>query len=123
MEDMSDDEDGLSQAGGEKKRRLNSEQVKMLEKNFELGNKLEPDRKLHLARSLGLQPRQVAIWFQNRRVRWKTKQLENDYQLLKQQFDAIKAENCTLQSQNQKLHAKVNSGVLALSIYLNLYSL
>lgn len=106
MEDMSDDEDGLLQAG-EKKRRLNMEQVKLLEKNFELGNKLEPDRKLHLARSLGLQPRQIAIWFQNRRVRWKTKQLEKDYELLKQQFDAIKAENSTLQSQNQKLHAQI----------------
>lgn len=108
MEDMSDDEDGLSQAGGEKKRRLNSEQVKILEKNFELGNKLEPDRKLHLARSLGLQPRQIAIWFQNRRVRWKTKQLESDYDLLKRQFDVIKAENSTLQSQNRKLHTQVH---------------
>lgn len=106
MEDMSDDEDGLSQTG-EKKRRLNSEQVKMLEKNFELGNKLEPERKLHLARSLGLKPRQIAIWFQNRRVRWKNKQLENDYELLKRQFDAIKAENSTLQSQNRKLHAQI----------------
>lgn len=108
MENMSDDEDGLSQAGGEKKRRLSSEQVKMLEKNFELGNKLEPDRKLHLARSLGLQPRQIAIWFQNRRVRWKTKQLENDYELLKRQFDSIKTENSILQSQNRKLHAQVH---------------
>lgn len=107
MEGMSDDEDGLSQIGGEKKRRLNSEQVKMLEKNFELGNKLEPDRKMHLARCLGLQPRQIAIWFQNRRVRWKTKQLENDYELLKRQFDAIKAENSTLESQNRKLHAQI----------------
>ncbi|KAL1806342.1 hypothetical protein ACET3Z_029410 [Daucus carota] len=106
-EDLSDDEDGLSPAGGEKKRRLNSEQVKTLEKNFELGNKLEPDRKLHLARLLGLPPRQIAIWFQNRRVRWKTKQLENDYQLLKRRIDAIKAENSTLQSQNQRLHDQI----------------
>jgi hypothetical protein len=71
-DEMSDDG---SQAG-EKKRRLNVEQVRTLEKNFELGNKLEPERKLQLARALGLQPRQVAIWFQNRRARWKTKQLE-----------------------------------------------
>ncbi|CAN6550565.1 unnamed protein product [Malus baccata var. baccata] len=103
-------EDDLSDDGsqvGEKKRRLNMEQVKTLEKNFELGNKLEPERKMQLARALGLQPRQIAIWFQNRRARWKTKQLEKDYDLLKRQFDAIKADNDALQSQNQKLQAEI----------------
>ncbi|KAL3840603.1 hypothetical protein ACJIZ3_025194 [Penstemon smallii] len=103
-------EDELSDDGsqlGEKKRRLNMEQVKTLEKNFELGNKLEPERKMQLARALGLQPRQVAIWFQNRRARWKTKQLEKDYEILKRQFEAVKAENDALQTQNQKLHAEI----------------
>lgn len=102
-DDLSDDGSQL----GEKKRRLNMEQVKTLEKNFELGNKLEPERKMQLARALGLQPRQIAIWFQNRRARWKTKQLEKDYDILKRQFEAIKAENDALQAQNQKLHAEV----------------
>ncbi|MBA0698921.1 hypothetical protein Goari_000600 [Gossypium aridum] len=103
-------EDDLSDDGsqaGEKKRRLNMEQVKTLEKNFELGNKLEPERKMQLARDLGLQPRQIAIWFQNRRARWKTKQLEKDYDLLKKQYEAIKADNDALQAQNQKLHAEI----------------
>ncbi|KAF2298806.1 hypothetical protein GH714_028055 [Hevea brasiliensis] len=103
-------EDELSDDGsqaGEKKRRLNMEQVKTLEKNFELGNKLEPERKMQLARALGLQPRQIAIWFQNRRARWKTKQLEKDYDLLKRQFEAIKADNDALKAQNQKLHAEI----------------
>ncbi|KAL6325208.1 hypothetical protein AAG906_023053 [Vitis piasezkii] len=102
-DDFSDDG---SQAG-EKKRRLNLEQVKTLEKNFELGNKLEPERKMQLARTLGLQPRQIAIWFQNRRARWKTKQLEKDYDLLKRQFEAVKADNDALQAQNKKLHAEL----------------
>ncbi|KAB5544968.1 hypothetical protein DKX38_013080 [Salix brachista] len=109
-EDQGNGDDELSDDGsqaGEKKRRLSVEQVKTLEKNFELGNKLEPERKMQLARSLGLQPRQIAIWFQNRRARWKTKQLEIDYDLLKRQFDAVKAENNALQTQNQKLHAEI----------------
>ncbi|KAL3624167.1 hypothetical protein CASFOL_032983 [Castilleja foliolosa] len=103
-DDMSDDG---SQMLGEKKRRLNHEQVKALEKSFESGNKLEPDRKMQLARALGLQPRQIAIWFQNRRARWKTKQLEKDYDVLKRQFEAIKADNDKLKSQNKKLQTQL----------------
>ncbi|KAL1196257.1 Homeobox-leucine zipper protein ATHB-23 [Cardamine amara subsp. amara] len=102
-EEFSDDGSKM----GEKKRRLNIEQLKTLEKNFELGNKLESDRKLELARALGLQPRQIAIWFQNRRARSKTKQLEKDYDMLKRQFESLKDENETLQTQNQKLQAQV----------------
>ncbi|KAK3030842.1 hypothetical protein RJ639_035771 [Escallonia herrerae] len=102
-DDMSDDGSQL----GEKKRRLNLDQVKALEKSFEVANKLEPERKVQLARALGLQPRQVAIWFQNRRARWKTKQLERDYDLLKKQFQALKAENDALKTQNSKLHGEL----------------
>ena len=109
-EEVGHGEDDLSDDGsqiGEKKKRLNLEQVKALEKSFELGNKLEPERKMQLAKALGLQPRQIAIWFQNRRARWKTKQLEKDYDVLKKQFDALKADNDALQAQNKKLHAEV----------------
>ncbi|ONK76835.1 uncharacterized protein A4U43_C02F320 [Asparagus officinalis] len=73
----------------EKKRRLTSTQVQFLEKSFEIENKLEPERKIQLAKDLGLQPRQVAIWFQNRRARWKTKQIEKDYEVLKKSFDVL----------------------------------
>ncbi|CAK9159141.1 unnamed protein product [Ilex paraguariensis] len=87
----------------EKKRRLSVEQVKALEKNFEVENKLEPERKVKLAQELGLQPRQVAVWFQNRRARWKTKQLERDYGLLKASFEALKHNYETLQHDNEAL--------------------
>ncbi|GKB48858.1 ribonuclease H-like domain-containing protein, partial [Tanacetum coccineum] len=46
---------------------------------------------------------QVAIWFQKRRARWKTKQLEKDYNVLKRQFDNIKANNDVLNNHNKKL--------------------
>ncbi|XP_028780463.1 homeobox-leucine zipper protein HAT7 [Neltuma alba] len=105
-DDLSDD--GSVQIG-EKKKRLNMEQVKALEKSFEVGNKLEPERKLELAKALGLQPRQIAIWFQNRRARWKTKNLEKEYESLKKQFEALKADNNALNLQNQKLHAELQA--------------
>jgi homeobox-leucine zipper protein len=107
----SDDEEVSAAAGGgcggERKRRLSVEQVRTLERSFEVANKLEPERKAQLARALGLQPRQVAIWFQNRRARWKTKQLEKDYDALRRQLDAARAENDTLLSHNKKLQAEV----------------
>jgi homeobox-leucine zipper protein len=104
----SDDEEGSAAAAcGERKRRLSVEQVRTLERSFEVANKLEPERKAQLARALGLQPRQVAIWFQNRRARWKTKQLEKDYDALRRQLDAARAENDALLSHNKKLQTEV----------------
>lgn len=100
------DEEGCVEQSGhvaEKKRRLSVDQVKALEKNFEVENKLEPERKVKLAQELGLQPRQVAVWFQNRRARWKTKQLERDYSLLKANYDALKHNFDSLQHENEAL--------------------
>ncbi|GMI74924.1 homeobox 1, conserved peptide upstream open reading frame 33 [Hibiscus trionum] len=75
-----------------KKRRLTATQVEFLERSFEVEDKLDSERKLQLAKQLGLQPRQVAIWFQNRRARSKNKQLEKDYDLLRASFDKLKAD-------------------------------
>ncbi|CAI9297142.1 unnamed protein product [Lactuca saligna] len=91
----------------EKKRRLMAEQVKFLEKSFEVENKLEPERKIQLAKELNLQPRQVAIWFQNRRARYKTKQLEKDYDFLKSDYDKLKLDFDCLQKDNNKLKIEV----------------
>ncbi|XP_010463203.1 PREDICTED: homeobox-leucine zipper protein ATHB-5 [Camelina sativa] len=116
MFDALDDDGSLDDMGGvghasstaaEKKRRLSVEQVKALEKNFEIDNKLEPERKVKLAQELGLQPRQVAIWFQNRRARWKTKQLERDYGVLKSNFDALKRSRDSLQRDNDSLLGQI----------------
>ncbi|GMJ08686.1 homeobox protein 16 [Hibiscus trionum] len=94
--------------GGRKKRRLSVDQVKALEKNFKLENKLEPDRKTKLAQELGLQPRQVAVWFQNRRARWKTKQLERDYDVLKTSYESLKLNYNTIRHENEALLKQIN---------------
>lgn len=93
----------------EKKRRLTFEQVKLLDKSFEEDNKLEPDRKLQLAKDLNLQPRQVAVWFQNRRARWKTKQLEKDYVALKLSYDSLKSDYDALLREKELLQKEVSS--------------
>ncbi|CAN4124396.1 unnamed protein product [Withania somnifera] len=92
----------------EKKRRLLPNQVQFLEKSFEVDNKLEPERKAQLANELGLQPRQIAIWFQNRRARYKTKLLEKDYDVLKASFDKLRADYDTLFMETENLRNEVN---------------
>ncbi|KAI6671267.1 hypothetical protein NL676_006152 [Syzygium grande] len=93
----------------EKKRRLTPEQVHLLEKSFEAENKLEPEKKTQLAKKLGMQPRQVAVWFQNRRARWKTKQLERDYDVLKSSYDSLLSNYDSIKKENEKLKSEVNS--------------
>ncbi|XP_058740808.1 putative homeobox-leucine zipper protein ATHB-51 [Vicia villosa] len=91
----------------EKKKRLTSNQIDLLERCFQEEIKLEPERKMKLSRELGLQPRQIAVWFQNRRTRWKTKQLEHSYDVLKQEFDAVFKEKQKLQEEVMKLKGKL----------------
>lgn len=92
-------------------KRFSDEQIRSLESLFKLDTKLEPKKKIQLARELELQPRQVAIWFQNRRARWKSKQLEQEYRTLKtnydnlsSQFEFLKEEKESLLTQLQKLN-------------------
>ncbi|KAM7253030.1 hypothetical protein ACFE04_025648 [Oxalis oulophora] len=117
-----DEEDYRDEEGSQisaKKRRLSYYQVKALEMNFDVDNKLEPDRKMKLAEELGLLPRQVAIWFQNRRARWKNKQLEKDYCLLKDDYDALKLDYGKLYQQNQAINNKLKDLKAKLTGHIN----
>ncbi|KAG6773952.1 hypothetical protein POTOM_021297 [Populus tomentosa] len=88
---------------GARKRKLSAEQVNFLEMNFGDEHKLETERKDKLASDLGLDPRQVAVWFQNRRARWKNKKLEEEYTKLKTAHESIVVEKCQLESEVLKL--------------------
>ncbi|KAB2597872.1 homeobox-leucine zipper protein ATHB-12-like [Pyrus ussuriensis x Pyrus communis] len=92
-------------------KRFSDEQIRSLESIFESESRLEPRKKMQLAKELGLQPKQVAIWFQNKRARWKSKQLERDYSKLRanynnlaSKFEALKKEKQALVVQVQKLN-------------------
>lgn len=82
-----------------KKRKLSDEQVNMLEMSFGCEHKLESERKDRLASELGLDPRQVAVWFQNRRARWKNKKLENEYSKLSKEHEKTVIEKCRLETE------------------------
>ncbi|KAI4326647.1 hypothetical protein MLD38_031937 [Melastoma candidum] len=91
-----------------KKRRLTADQVQFLEESFGNENKLEPERKVQLAKELGLQPRQIAIWFQNRRARWKTKQLEKEYDTLQASYNSLKTDFEELVKERDQLKDQVH---------------
>jgi homeobox-leucine zipper protein len=82
-----------------KKRRLNDDQVKFLEISFKKDRKLETGRKISLAAELRLEPKQVAVWFQNRRARHKSRQLEDEYMKLKSAHDSVIVEKCHLENE------------------------
>ncbi|KAF5752961.1 Homeobox-leucine zipper protein ATHB-40 [Tripterygium wilfordii] len=98
-------ENGSTEA---KKRKLSAEQVDQLEQNFGNEHKLESERKDKLALELGLDPRQVAVWFQNRRARWKNKKLEEEYGKLKAAHDGVVVEKCRLESEVLKLKEQLS---------------
>ncbi|KAL3821219.1 hypothetical protein ACJIZ3_007124 [Penstemon smallii] len=81
------------------KKRLNQDQVQLLEASFDGSKKLEPERKFQLARELNVPPRQIAIWYQNKRARWKNQSLELDYGALEVKLEAALTEKRELQKE------------------------
>ncbi|EFH62441.1 ATHB21/HB-2 [Arabidopsis lyrata subsp. lyrata] len=98
------EEGGAGGNGWFRKRKLSDEQVRMLEISFEDDQKLESERKDRLASELGLDPRQVAVWFQNRRARFKNKRVEDEYTKIKNAYETTVVEKCRLDS--EVLHLK-----------------
>ncbi|OIW10300.1 hypothetical protein TanjilG_28051 [Lupinus angustifolius] len=88
-----------------KKLRLNKEQSNMLEESFKQHSTLNPKQKQGLAKQLNLRPRQVEVWFQNRRARTKLKQTEMDCEFLKKCCETLTEENMRLQKELQELKA------------------
>lgn len=89
-------------------KRLTLDQVRLLEASFKSNPKLRPDSKLELAAKLGMSPRQVAIWYQNRRARHKTETIELDYRTIQLQLDTVLVEKRRLEKEVGMLKHELN---------------
>ncbi|CAI9093369.1 OLC1v1028855C1 [Oldenlandia corymbosa var. corymbosa] len=89
------------------RRRFEDEQIRYLERMFEAEARPELRVKQQLADKLGLLPKQVAIWFQNKRARSKSKVIEQEYSLLKASFDDLSSKFEALKRENHSLHIQV----------------
>ncbi|XP_019160133.1 PREDICTED: homeobox-leucine zipper protein HOX3-like [Ipomoea nil] len=107
---MIEEEDDQSSINGgvhpRKKLRLTKEQSLLLEESFRLNHTLNPKQKEVLAMQLRLKPRQVEVWFQNRRARSKLKQTEMECEYLKRWFGSLTEQNRRLQREVEELRAK-----------------
>ncbi|KAG5412546.1 hypothetical protein IGI04_000113 [Brassica rapa subsp. trilocularis] len=102
---LSDDHEDEEGASARKKLRLTKQQSALLEDSFKVHSTLNPKQKQVLARQLNLRPRQVEVWFQNRRARTKLKQTEVDCEFLKKCCETLTDENRRLQKELQDLKA------------------
>ncbi|KAG2651691.1 homeobox-leucine zipper protein HOX7-like [Panicum virgatum] len=100
LEGAEDEENSGVGGGVRKKLRLSKEQSAFLEDSFKEHSTLTPKQKSDLAKKLNLRPRQVEVWFQNRRARTKLKQTEVDCEYLKRCCE-------TLAQENRRLHREV----------------
>ncbi|KAL7131690.1 hypothetical protein ABFS83_12G021400 [Erythranthe nasuta] len=98
-----DDDNNGSVNGIRKKLRLSKAQSALLEESFLLHSTLNPKQKHELAQDLKLRPRQVEVWFQNRRARTKLKQTEVDCEFLKKCCETLTDENRQLQKELHEL--------------------
>ncbi|XP_075491489.1 homeobox-leucine zipper protein HAT4-like [Primulina tabacum] len=99
FEGCKDDDMNYSKNYSRKKLRLSKDQITLLEHSFGQHSTLTLAQKQALAEKLNLKPRQVEVWFQNRRARTKLKQTEIDCEVLKKKLERLSEENRRLHNQ------------------------
>lgn len=104
-EEDEDEEGGGGDVAARKKLRLSKVQSAVLEETFKEHCTLNPRQKLALAKELNLRPRQVEVWFQNRRARTKLKQTEVDCEYLRWCCENLTEEKRRLQREVSELRA------------------
>ncbi|XP_074587422.1 homeobox-leucine zipper protein ROC8-like isoform X2 [Curcuma longa] len=95
--DSGDDQD-VPDPRGRKKRyhRHTPRQIQALESMFKACPHPDEKQRMQLSRDLGLEPRQIKFWFQNRRTQTKAQQDRSDNCLLRSENDKIRCENIAM---------------------------
>lgn len=104
LEEKSGNEEESSEQPPKKKRyhRHTARQIQEMEAMFKECPHPDDKQRKRLSHELGLKPRQVKFWFQNRRTQMKAQQDRSDNNILR-------AENESLQNDNYRLQAELRS--------------
>ncbi|KAG0494538.1 hypothetical protein HPP92_005532 [Vanilla planifolia] len=94
----SGDEQDVPESKGKKKRyhRHTPRQIQELEAMFKMCPHPDEKQRMQLSRDLGLEPRQIKFWFQNRRTQMKTQHERADNCALRTENDKIRCENIAM---------------------------
>uniref|UniRef100_A0ACD5VKQ0 Uncharacterized protein n=1 Tax=Avena sativa TaxID=4498 RepID=A0ACD5VKQ0_AVESA len=98
-EEEEEEEEGHGDGGKKKKRsrksyhRHTAEQVRVMEAVFKESPHPDEKQRQQLSKQLGLSPRQVKFWFQNRRTQIKAIQERHENSLLKSELENLQREN------------------------------
>ncbi|KAK9677101.1 hypothetical protein RND81_11G121200 [Saponaria officinalis] len=106
-DDGDDDDGGGGDDKGKKKRRKKyhrhtAEQIREMEALFKESPHPDEKQRQQLSKQLGLHPRQVKFWFQNRRTQIKAIQERHENSLLKTELEKLKDENKSLRESIHK---------------------
>ncbi|XP_057967176.1 homeobox-leucine zipper protein GLABRA 2 [Malania oleifera] len=100
------DEDGDGDKSKKKKRkkyhRHTAEQIREMEALFKESPHPDEKQRQQLSKQLGLAPRQVKFWFQNRRTQIKAIQERHENSLLKSEMEKLREENKAMRETIQK---------------------
>ncbi|KAL2338066.1 hypothetical protein Fmac_012512 [Flemingia macrophylla] len=96
-DDNENDEDDEKRKKKRKKyNRHTPEQIREMEALFKESPHPDENQRHQLSKQLGLSPRQVKFWFQNRRTQIKTIQERHENSLLKSELERLRAESKTM---------------------------
>ncbi|KAG9456147.1 hypothetical protein H6P81_000655 [Aristolochia fimbriata] len=100
-DEVQEDDDADHQKGNKKKKRKKyhrhtAEQIKEMEALFKESPHPDEKQRQQLSKQLGLAPRQIKFWFQNRRTQIKAIQERHENSLLKTEIEKLREENRSL---------------------------